>query len=165
MRQGVHAFGGTVQTQIYTTLIGTGCIFGTFKSITAARKYQFDRHRIWALRTWSYASSVCHTHSLISYYTFQEHNSSFHLKQKTNTTFSTPRRSSPSVSSSSPSATTTTNPNSPSPLPHTPPHNQHSPAPRSSTSAAHSAHKHPLLSNPSPTLLFHIFTRPVSPSS
>jgi hypothetical protein len=56
---GRHAFGGTITTVAFAIVLAALCTFGIYKSWTSIRRLEIDQHRVWVLRTWSYAGSVC----------------------------------------------------------------------------------------------------------
>lgn len=59
--QGPDSFGGAWHTKLYTAILGFGSVGGTLLSVSAARKLEFGRHRVWALRGWGVTTTVCLT--------------------------------------------------------------------------------------------------------
>ena len=55
---GNYSFGGSATTFIYSVFLFVLCTYGTYKSWTSIRRLEIDQHRVWTLRTWSYAGAV-----------------------------------------------------------------------------------------------------------
>ena len=52
------AFGGAIDTRIWVVFVAALSTFSMLKSYRAIRRGDMARHRIWALRTWSFACTI-----------------------------------------------------------------------------------------------------------
>ena len=54
-----HSFGGTITTQTWVWTVATMTAFSVYRAWISILNLHIDQHRVWVLRTWSYACTVC----------------------------------------------------------------------------------------------------------
>jgi hypothetical protein len=65
-----HSFGGTITTVILAITVAAMTTFSVYKAWKSVLNLHIDQHRVWVLRTWSYACAVS---SLPPNYPFPNH--------------------------------------------------------------------------------------------
>jgi hypothetical protein len=55
---GMNAFGGLLDTRMFTLLLMTATTFSVYRAWKGIRDLRIDVHRAWTIRTWAYAGSV-----------------------------------------------------------------------------------------------------------
>ena len=53
-----HSFGGTITTQVYVVVVAVMTSFSVYKAWASILNLHIDQHRVWVIRTWSYACTV-----------------------------------------------------------------------------------------------------------